>query len=198
MLFRSLPLEMLVRSAGGLVVGSEIVADDAGLIVAAIRRLAECADLVLTIGGASVGDHDLVKPSAVEAGFEIDFWRLSMKPGKPFFVGHRGDVRLLGVPGNLVAAFVTTVLMVLPAIRSLAGARDPLPPTVPVVLGETLSNPDGRRHFVRVAIARDGTARSAGVQASHALASLAESDGLVAVPPRTTLDAGARVAAIRW
>ncbi len=193
-----LPLEMLVRSAGGLVVGSEIVPDDAARIVAAIRRLAEGADVILTIGGASVGDHDLVKPSAIEAGFEIDFWQLAMKPGKPFFVGNRGDMRLLGVPGNPVAAFVTTVLMVLPAIRRLAGARDPLPPTFPVVLGESLSNPEGRRHFMRVSIARDGTARSAGVQASHALASLAESEGLVAVPPRTTLDAGTRVDAIRW
>ncbi|KAB2675264.1 MAG: molybdopterin molybdotransferase MoeA [Verrucomicrobia bacterium] len=193
-----LPLELLVRSAGGLPVASAIVPDDRNLLADAIRRAADIADIVLTIGGASVGEHDLVKPCAVDAGFEIDFWKLALKPGKPFFVGRRGNVHLLGVPGNPVSAFVTTVLMVQPAVRRLAGARDPRPPTSPAFLGAALSNPDGRRHFVRVAVDRDGTARSAGVQASHALASLAQADGLVDVPPRTTLAAGQRIDAIRW
>lgn len=193
-----LPLSLLARAAGAVVVSSEIIPDDRALTTAALRRAADAADVVLTIGGASVGEHDLVKPCALEAGFGIDFWKLALKPGKPFFVGRRGHVHLLGVPGNPVSAFVTAVLLVQPALRRLAGARDPLPPTSPAFLAQPLSNPDGRRHFVRVAVDRAGNARSAGVQASHALASLAEADALVDVPPRTTLAAGQRVDVIRW
>ena len=193
-----LPLQILVRAAGGLPVLAETVRDDPALTLAAIQRAAGCADVVLTIGGASVGDHDLVKAAAIEAGFTIDFWKVSLKPGKPFFRGRRGEVHLFGVPGNPVSAFVTTVLLVQPALRRLAGATDPLPPTVPGILAAPLSNPDGRRHFMRVTLARDGTVRSAGIQASHILGSLAQADGLVDVPPSFVLPEGAHVTVILW
>jgi molybdopterin molybdotransferase len=137
--------------------------------------------------------------SAFEAiGGRIDLWKLSLKPGKPFFFGHRDDHLLLGVPGNPVSAFVTTVLLVLPALRRLQGDPNPTPPTLSGRLTEPVDNPDRRRHFVRVHRAADGSVRSAGTQASHRLLSLALANGLVDVPPKSTLPAGTSVPVILW
>jgi molybdopterin molybdotransferase len=193
-----LPLQALVQSAGGRVVSSVLVPDDPAATVAALEHAASVADVILSIGGASVGEHDLVKSAALTAGFSLDFWKLALKPGKPFFKGHRGTVHLLGVPGNPVSAFVTTVLLVQPALRRLAGAREVGPPIILAELAQPLSNPDGRRHFMRVCWDLQGRIKSAGLQASHRLASLAVAGGLVDVPPHTDLRGGSRVRVIHW
>jgi len=193
-----LMLSVLAEAAGAEPQGTPPVPDDAASVRAALESAAEAADLVLTAGGASVGDYDLVRRALLEAGGSVDEWRLAIKPGKPFFHGFLRGRPILGVPGNPVSAFVTTVLLVLPALRRLQGAPDVLPPTVPGVLDEPFSNGDGRRHFVRVVRAADGRVRSAGIQGSHRLASLAAANGLLDVPPRSQLPAGSRVEVICW
>lgn len=179
-------------------------ADDLPALRGALRSAFQTADLVVTAGGASVGEHDLVKPALESLGGTIDFWRIALKPGKPFFFGTlpgvdgRPDQHLLGVPGNPVSAFVTTVLLVLPVLRRLQGATDCAPPTRPGELAEALGNPEDRRHFVRVRVDAEGRVRSCGPQGSHFLGGLAASDGLVDLPPRTHLPAGSRVRVWHW
>lgn len=194
----SLMLSALVRRAGGEPRTRPPLIDDPQLIREALESAAAESDLILTAGGASVGKHDLIRQIVLELGGTVDDWRIALKPGKPFFRGTLGRCPLLGVPGNPVSAFVTTVLLVLPALRRLQGATQVLPPTSSAVLAEPLANPDGRRHFVRVFTSGDGSVRASGPQASHRLASLAAADGLVDVPPRTTLSEGAAVQVIRW
>jgi len=194
----SLMLSALIRRAGGEPRTRLPVSDDPQIIREALESAAAESDLILTAGGASVGKHDLIRQILVELGGTVDDWRLALKPGKPFFRGTLGKCPLLGVPGNPVSAFVTTVLLVLPALRRLQGVLQVLPPTTSAVLAEPLANPDGRRHFVRVFTSGDGSVRASGPQASHRLASLAAADGLVDVPPRATLPEGAMVRVIRW
>jgi molybdopterin molybdotransferase len=153
---------------------------------------------VLTAGGASVGDHDVIRPAFERIGGKIDFWKVAIRPGKPFFFGRLGEKYLFGVPGNPVSAFVTTVLLVLPALRRLQGASDAGPHSVFGTLAVPISNTGDRRHFIRIATSPDGSVRPAGVQASHILSSLALADGFVDLPPRSDLPAGTPVRVIRW
>ena len=192
------PLAWLSEQAGAGVVDARVLPDDPRQIHAALEAAAGRAQVILTAGGASVGDHDHLRSVAVEAGFRIDLWKLALKPGKPFFAGQRGGTLLLGVPGNPVSAFVTTVLLVLPVLRQLAGCPQPGPATRPGVLASSLSNPDARRHLVRVRIDADGRVHPTGMQASHILSSMAASNALVDVPPQTTLPAGTAVRAVVW
>jgi molybdopterin molybdotransferase len=191
-------LAALVRRAGGVVVFNRCVPDDPVQLAAAMAEAFAQADLVVTVGGASVGDHDLIKPVFAALGGELDFWKISLKPGKPFCFGRLGEKYLFGLPGNPVSAFVTAVLLLQPALRRMQGAAVCEPPTTLGILGAPLSNPGDRRHFVRVVSDAAGHVRSAGAQASHLLGSLAAADGLVDVPPQTTLAAGAAVQVIRW
>ena len=121
-----------------------------------------------------------------------------MKPGKPFVFGRFGKTFLFGLPGNPVSAFVTFLLLARPAILRLQGAGEWSLPTHPGVLAEPLHNRGGRRHFMRVIVDATGQVRGAGVQASHALGSLASANGLVSVPPETLLAAGVTVPVLRW
>ncbi|MBX3731413.1 MAG: molybdopterin molybdotransferase MoeA [Verrucomicrobiae bacterium] len=191
-------LTALIRSVGGLADVTPPLPDDADALRAALETAAAGADLVVTAGGASVGDHDLVRRVITDAGGVVQDWRIAIKPGKPLFHGRLAGRPVLGVPGNPVSAFVTAVLLVLPALRRLQGMRDVLPPETPGVLAATLANPEPRRHFMRVHCDRSGRVRSAGPQASHRLASLAAANGLVDVPPGAVLAPGTTVPVIRW
>jgi molybdopterin molybdotransferase len=102
------------------------VSDDMDALADALRR-AEGADLVVTSGGASVGDHDLVRPALSAWGAQIDFWKVAMKPGKPLMVARRGEQLILGLPGNPVSSYVTAYLFMLPLLRALSGASKSLP-----------------------------------------------------------------------
>jgi molybdopterin molybdotransferase len=186
----SLVLGALVQRAGGEVCLQEHVPDDPRQTAEALKRGFDVADVVLTAGGASVGEHDYVRSAFQSLGGEIEFWKIAMKPGKPFFCGRLGNKTLLGVPGNPVSALVTSLVLVYPALRRLQGARECLPPWSQAQLGEPLANPDGRRHFMRVRLDDKGLLRSSGVQASHVLSSLASSCGVVDVPPRHTFEPG--------
>lgn len=194
----SITLAELVRGCGASVSVKPVVTDDINLTADALLAAFLDADLVLTAGGASVGDHDVIRPAFERIGGKIDFWKVAIRPGKPFFHGRLGDKLLLGVPGNPVSAFVTSILLVLPALRRLQGAADPKPRSVPGVLAVPVSNSGDRRHFIRVTTGSDGSVRPAGVQASHILSSLASADGLVDLPPGCQLPAGTPVRVIRW
>lgn len=139
------------------------------------------ADLLVTTGGASVGDHDLVRPALEAAGGRIDFWRIALRPGKPMMAGRLGDTILLGLPGNPVSAFVTAILFVKPLVAHLAGAADPLPRPTMTVLGEDLPANGPRTDYLRAEL-RDGRAYASTIQDSSMLLTLARSHALIVRP----------------
>ena len=189
-------LEPLLARSGAVVRVYPLVPDTLAATKEALARaFAEC-DGVVTSGGVSVGELDFVKAAFEELGGALDFWKVAIKPGKPFVFGRLGEKLLFGLPGNPVSAIVTFLLLVRPALWRWQGVTEVEPRTVPCVLGEPLVNRGGRRHFMRVRIDRKGVALSAGLQASHRLGSLAEANALIDVPPDTALLAKAPVSAI--
>ncbi|HTI73183.1 MAG TPA: gephyrin-like molybdotransferase Glp [Candidatus Limnocylindria bacterium] len=194
----SLSIGELVRQCGAEVVSHRVVPDDPSATETALREACSEADAVLSIGGASVGEWDLVRPSVEKLGGQLDFWRIAIRPGKPFFLGTCLGRTFFGVPGNPVSAFVTTVILVLPALRAMAGLADTAPPTVSGILAEPFSNREDRTHFMRVNFDATGKIRSAGVQASHIQVPLAVAEGLLPVPPKTELASGTVVHVLRW
>lgn len=159
---------------------------DLGILPDELRTLRDAfsmvdADLLVTTGGASVGDHDLVRPAIEAAGGRIDFWRIALRPGKPMMAGRLGAATLLGLPGNPVSAFVTAMLFVRPMIAHLAGAADPLPRATSVLLGEDLPANGPRTDYLRAEL-RDGRAYASTIQDSSMLLTLARSHCLVVRP----------------
>ncbi len=159
-----------------------IVPDDLGLIADAFRAAAREADIIVTTGGVSVGDRDLVRPALKEAGARLDFWRVAMRPGKPLLAGQLGDAIVLGLPGNPVSSYVTSCLFLLPLIARLGGAADPLPAPRTVTLGASLPASGMRQDYLRARI-KNGRAFAPDGQDSAALAALAAADGLIVRPP---------------
>ncbi|HEX8300204.1 gephyrin-like molybdotransferase Glp [Sphingomonas sp.] len=149
------------------------------------------ADLLVTSGGASVGDHDLIRPALEAAGGEIHFWRIALRPGKPMLAGKLGDAVVLGLPGNPVSAFVTALLFVRPLIAHLSGASDPLPETRRLPLGEPLPANDARADYLRAEV-REGRAFASMIQDSSMLQTLARAGCLIVraphAPPAKTGD----------
>jgi len=140
------------------------------------------ADIIVTTGGASVGDHDLVRPALEAAGGAVDFWRIAIRPGKPMLAGRLRDAVLLGLPGNPVSAFVTATLFLRPLIAAMAGAVDPLPRTLRAELAEPLPANDHRQDYLRATII-DGRVSAAAMQDSSMLATLARATCLIVRPP---------------
>jgi len=165
---------------------------------AALETAFEQCDLVVTSGGVSVGEMDFVKTAFEQLGGELQFWKVAIRPGRPFVFGRCRGKFLFGLPGNPVSAFVTFLLLVRPALLRWQGAANLNPAAGSGVLAEPLSNPAERRHLMRVAVDAAGKVRSSGAQASHTLMSLAAANALVDVPPKTTLPPGAMVPLIRW
>jgi molybdopterin molybdotransferase len=156
--------------------------------LANVLAQAESADVVVTSGGASVGDHDLIRPALEAWGATITFWRVAIKPGKPLLVatreGSRGRQIVLGLPGNPVSSHVTAYLFLLPLLRALLGAAQPLPRQFTTVLATSLPANGSRRTFMRAYW--DGTTASPQViQDSGALAALAASNILIDRPENT-------------
>jgi len=156
------------------------VPDNREALADALAR-AEGADVLVTSGGASVGDHDLIKPALAAWGAETAFWRVAIKPGKPLLVATRGKQVILGLPGNPVSSFVTAFLFALPLVRAAMGDPDPLPRAVTMIAGEDLPPTERRREFLR-AVVDDGRVRLAGSQDSSALSALAAADALIDRP----------------
>ena len=180
-------LAAYVQALGGEPRDLGIVHDDRMAITRTVRQaLALPADVVLTIGGASVGDHDLVQASLTEAGLTLDFWRIAMRPGKPLMFGRIDETRVLGLPGNPVSSLVCAILFLRPLIAALLGQpqRDP---TESARLGGDLPENDARQDHVRARLAtRRGELPSAiplPVQDSSMLGVLATADCLIVRPP---------------
>jgi molybdopterin molybdotransferase len=191
-------LAPLIAAAGGIPKIFPIVPDDAGATRTALTHaFAEC-DIVVTCGGVSVGEMDFVKSAFEELGGQLQFWKVAIKPGRPFVFGHHREKLLFGLPGNPVSAFVTFLVLARPALLRWQGAANTGLPVSLGILAEPLLNPDSRRHFMRVAVDTKGQVRSAGTQASHMLSSLVMADGMVDVPPKTTLVAETVVQILRW
>ena len=159
---------------------------DLGILPDDLDRLRDAfarvdADLLVTTGGASVGDHDLVRPALEAAGGVIDFWRIALRPGKPMMAGRRGAMQVLGLPGNPVSAFVTALLFVKPLIAHLSGAANPLPRSTMAILGEDLPANGPRTDYLRAEL-RDGRAYASTIQDSSMRLTLARSHCLLVRP----------------
>jgi molybdopterin molybdotransferase len=193
-----LALAALVRGAGAVPMIFPLVADTPDATRNALAEaLAKC-DVVVSTGGVSVGELDFVKDALAELGGTLEFWRVAIKPGRPFCFGRRRGKLLFGLPGNPVSALVTFLLLVRPALLRWQGAREVALPSCLGRLAEPLANPDPRPHFLRVKVDAAGQVYSAGLQAAHALGSLAAANGLVEVPPRATLPLSTPVTVMRW
>jgi molybdopterin molybdotransferase len=148
-------LAALVRARGGLPMVLPIAPDRADAIAAAAASTAG-ADLLVTTGGASVGEHDLVQAGLGRHGFELDFWKIAMRPGKPLIFGRLGATAVLGLPGNPVSALVCAILFLVPALDRLLGLPGDPPVTTAARLGAAVVANDHRADHLRAAIADDG------------------------------------------
>ena len=188
----------LARLAGAVPRIYPIVADSLAATESMLRQaLAEC-DVVVSSGGVSVGEMDFVKQALASVGGELDYWKVNVKPGRPFVFGRLRGKLFFGLPGNPISALVAFLLLVRPALLRGQGATDVELPAQAGVLAEPLSNPGERRHFMRVRIDADQKVFSGGLQASHALSSAAAANGLVDVPPGAVLATGTTVQVKRW
>jgi molybdopterin molybdotransferase len=169
------------------------VADDAASTRAALERGLE-ADVLLTSGGVSVGEHDLVRGLLAELGVVEVFWRVAVKPGKPVAFSTRGATLVFGLPGNPVSSFVGFELFVRPALAALQGAADPRPAFLPGRLGTALQRNAARDELVRGRIDESGLVTPLRGQESHMIARAARANALVLVPRGDgELIAGSRV-----
>lgn len=179
-------LAALVQSCGGEAVVLPVAPDDSAAIAAAATGARSC-DILVTTGGASVGEHDLIQSALAPAGLVVDFWKIAMRPGKPLIHGALGGVPLLGLPGNPVSSLITAILFLLPALRVLSGLPGAPPPTSHAVLGADLPANDHRADHLRARLVTDSagnTAVSAFTrQDSAMLRLLAESNALILRPP---------------
>ena len=161
--------------------------------------LGEC-DVLITVGGISVGEHDLVKAVLQELGCEQRFWKVSIRPGKPFVFATRGERFVFGLPGNPVSAAVTFLVLVRPALLKLRGVADMELPAIEAEAAADFANPGDRLHFMRATLQKHDDkwlARPLPNQGSHVISSMAQADCLVEVAENSTIAQGTRVKALR-
>jgi molybdopterin molybdotransferase len=184
-------------AVAGLVEATGAIAIDLGIAVDALDALSDAvsrardarADVLVTLGGASVGDHDLVQQALVAEGMELGFWRIAMRPGKPLMHGRIGAMRILGLPGNPTSSTVCAVLFLRPLLRALHGEGDPgADPSQPARLAVDLPANGQRQDYMRASLARgpDGVlvATPASNQDSSLVKTMARADGLIVRPVR--------------
>lgn len=169
----------------------------------AIRKAVEAkADILISTGGASVGDHDVVKSALESEGVEMAFWQIALRPGKPMMNGHLGPMRVIGVPGNPVSSYVCTFIFGVPLIRALSGRSDIHHIMASAILNHDLPENDHRQEYLRarLAVRDDGleTVSSAGAQDSSLLGNLAAANALIVRPPHApAAKAGERCQVLR-
>ncbi len=177
----------LSRDNRAEVIDLGIVADNRDLLLEAIERARSSGvDVLVTLGGASVGDHDLVQSTLLSAGMELDFWRIAMRPGKPLMVGKLGAMQVLGLPGNPVSSLVCGLLFLEPLLRHLGHRLPPRRMASATLLNAIPAN-DKRQDYVRARLtARDGElplVESFGKQDSSMMRIFSQSDCLIIRPP---------------
>ncbi|NLT74164.1 MAG: molybdopterin molybdotransferase MoeA [Chloroflexi bacterium] len=183
--------------AGGVPLVLEAARDEESSLVQRLREAQrQSADLIVTSGGVSVGDFDLVKQVLAAEG-SLDFWWVNMKPGRPMAFGFLNDIPLLALPGNPVAAMLGMLLFGEPAIHRLLGCTFQPHQSVRARLAEPITRKDSRRHYLRVTLESDDEgllARLTGDQGSGILTSMVRADGLAVIPESVDhLDAGSDV-----
>ncbi len=183
----SIALAGYVRVLGGEPINLGIAPDDPQALLALIEA-ARGADLLVTSGGASVGDYDLVRQALDKTGFDLGFYKVAMRPGKPLIFGRLSGVPVLGLPGNPVSAGVCAVVYLKPLMAKMLGmiaGSDEAEPTA--LLGRDLPANDHRQDYLRAALSRNGTGESVATpyprQDSAMMANLARADCLVVRPP---------------
>jgi molybdopterin molybdotransferase len=177
-------LAAMIEAWGGEAIDLGILPDTAEA-VASIADKATGADLIVTLGGASVGDHDLIQKALGPRGFALDFWKIAMRPGKPLIFGKLGRTPLLGLPGNPVSTLVCALLFLRPAIAALLGTTHQAPVAM-AKLGSDIKQNDGRQDYLRARIETRGGERFATpfvIQDSSMLSALAQADGLIVRAP---------------
>ncbi len=171
------------------------VPDDLEALAQALEQASQ-ADVIVTTGGASVGDHDLIRPALANWGAKLDFWQVAIKPGKPLLVATKGRHLVLGLPGNPVSSYVTAFLFLMPLLRHLLGARAALPCALPMRLAGPASAGGDRREFLRGSLTPQGDIEVLTMQQSGALAAMAAADVLIDRPANApALPAGTLVPA---
>ncbi len=181
-----LALNAFIVASGGTAIDLGIAPDEDDAL-RAMAAGAHGADMLVTTGGASVGDHDLVQRVLGDIGLEVDFWRIAMRPGKPLIFGHIRDTMLLGLPGNPVSAMVCAIIFLGPALRAMQGITEPARPPLSAVLGADLAENDERQDYLRASLATrdDGTLAAIAFdkQDSSVFSGLAHADCLIVRAP---------------
>jgi molybdopterin molybdotransferase len=180
-------LTALARVEGAEAIDLGIAPDRLDATIAAVRQARELGvDVLVTTGGASVGDHDLVQKALVAEGLALSFWKIAMRPGRPMMHGRLGAIHVLGLPGNPVSAYICALLFVVPLLRRLAGRSDLAPMTEAARLGRDLPANDEREEYMRATLTRtadgDPVATPYPSQDSSLLTPLATADCLVIRP----------------
>lgn len=185
---------LLQNRAAAAVRTVDTAPDNLSVLTDSLRTRLEENDVLVIAGGVSVGDHDLVKPALQALGIVPQFWRVAIRPGKPFLFCTAGRKLIFGLPGNPVSAFVTAVLFVLPALRRLAGAAQAEPVFVRAQAVTPLHNKGDRAHYLRgIHDPAAGTFQSIGMQESHAIGGLCQANALARLEPNASCEPGAVV-----
>jgi molybdopterin molybdotransferase len=178
----------LGRREGAETLDLGIAPDRLDATIAAVRRACgEGVDLLVTVGGASVGDYDFVQRAFAAEGVKLSFWKVALRPGRPIMHGRLGDMRVLGLPGNPVAAFIGAVLFLVPLLRRLAGRTDLSLPAAPAVLGCALPANDERAEYMRATLSTTSSGTAVATpfpkQDSSMLVPLTQADCLIIREP---------------
>ncbi len=194
-------LAALVRQCGAIPRALPFARDDLAATEAALMNALDGADVVVTVGGVSVGDHDVVKPALAAAGIVLDFWKVAIKPGKPIAIGRCGAKYFIGLPGNPASALLTFSLFGAPLLRALQGDRSARPAALPLPLAHDVRHATGRLEFARAALRVVDGAVTVDVfrnQASGAITTFAWADGFAMLPAdRSDLREGEVVSFLR-
>lgn len=182
----ALSLAAFITAQGGTPLDLGIAPDEEDGL-RALAAGARGSDILVTTGGASVGDHDLVQSVLGDIGLEVDFWRIAMRPGKPLMFGRIDGTFLIGLPGNPVSSLVCAIMFLAPAIRKMLGMDALLPETGIARLGADLPENDEREDYLRASLSRDENgdviATPYGKQDSSMFATIARADALVIRKP---------------
>ncbi|MBM3235501.1 molybdopterin molybdotransferase MoeA [Candidatus Poribacteria bacterium] len=187
-----------VLEAGGFPIDLGIAIDRVEILEAKFRAGLEQADVLVTSGGVSVGDYDIVKDVLSKLG-EINFWKVAMKPGKPQAFGVVDGKPIFGLPGNPVSSLVVFELFVRPALLKMAGHTDIFRPTFTAIMEDSVTNDSGRVYYARAIIEKRKDkyyAKTTGSQSSGILLSLVLANGLIIIPVDTNLEPGDEVEAL--